>query len=32
MNKMTHEQFLLIKLAEEATEIAQIALKQLNLG
>lgn len=26
MNKMTYEQFLLMKLAEEASEISQIAL------
>lgn len=32
MNKMTHEQFLLMKLAEEATEIAQIALKTAQFG
>ncbi|MCH7333454.1 hypothetical protein [Acinetobacter modestus] len=32
MNKMTHEQFLLNKLAEEASEIAQIALKTAQFG
>lgn len=32
MNKMTHEQFLLMKLAEEASEIAQIALKTAQFG
>ncbi|WP_151732542.1 hypothetical protein [Acinetobacter ursingii] len=32
MNKMTHEQFLLLKLAEEASEIAQIALKTAQFG
>lgn len=31
-NKMTHEQFLLNKLAEEASEIAQIALKTAQFG
>jgi hypothetical protein len=29
---MTREQFLLIKLAEEATEVAQIALKTAQFG
>lgn len=32
MSKMTHEQFLLMKLAEEASEIAQIALKTAQFG
>ncbi|WP_228270271.1 hypothetical protein, partial [Acinetobacter bereziniae] len=32
MNKMTHEQFLIQKLAEEASEIAQIALKTSQFG
>lgn len=32
MTKMSHEQFLLIKLAEEASEIAQIALKTAQFG
>ncbi|HEO1828237.1 TPA: hypothetical protein VAM16_003516 [Acinetobacter baumannii] len=32
MNKMSHEQFLLMKLAEEATEVAQIALKTAQFG
>lgn len=32
MNKMTHEQFLLMKLAEEASEISQIALKTAQFG
>lgn len=32
MSKMSHEQFLLNKLAEEASEIAQIALKTAQFG
>ena len=32
MSRMTHEQFLLMKLAEEASEIAQIALKTAQFG
>lgn len=32
MSKMTHEQFLLMKLAEEASEISQIALKTAQFG
>lgn len=32
MSEMTHEQFLLMKLAEEASEIAQIALKTAQFG